>query len=329
MAIEFAKIAERRGIGWIHPSGLAIEALGFFVFLAHFRVEATLHDGFDPGALCGVHDVGIEKVHCSVHAEFFQFFRGVLGLAREEALFIEHRTVERNGAILVAGLGLFLRSFELLLDGFFALFHFRFDQLFDLIDFEKAFCIFQLADDRAVRLGEDDNWEFFATQELLAQRGAGISDAHGDALGSVERETARIAKAGALKFLAGRGEPINDESACRQRIVRFDQLPWDLVYLLVARAARTAARASHAARPATATTAASGPVWSGQQQQNHEKRGQSRKQDSHYVLLSLRSQNESSDPRTRTSGILPGLDARLGFKRCMARSAAQDGSSII
>jgi len=46
------------------------------------------------------------------------------------------------------------------------LLHFGFDELFDLVNLEKAFGVFQLADDGAIRLSEDDNREFFAAKNF-------------------------------------------------------------------------------------------------------------------------------------------------------------------
>jgi len=53
-------------------------------------------------------------------------------------------------------------------------------------------------------LAKTTTGSFFAAKKLLAERRAGISDTHGDALRSIEGEAARIAKAGALKLFTGR-----------------------------------------------------------------------------------------------------------------------------
>ena len=57
----------------------------------------------------------------------------------------------------------------MLLNRFFALLHFRFDELFDLLDLEKAIGVLELVDDGAVGFGEDDDREFFAGEKLLSQ----------------------------------------------------------------------------------------------------------------------------------------------------------------
>ena len=313
MAIKFAEIAKRSGIGGIHAAGLAIQALGFFVLLVHLGYKAALHDRFDPGAFCGIQNRRIKKFHGGVHAELFQFFRGVFGLAGEETFFLEHGAIKRNGAILVAGLSLLFRGFKLLLDGLFALLHFRFDQLFDRVDFEESVVVLDLVDNGAVGFGEDNHRKFLAGEELLAQGGTGISDAHGDTLGSIEREAPRVAQARALKLLSGGRKPIHDESARARSLVRFHQFPRDLVDLLVAHAAAGAA-ASHASRAPSTPTAAGGPIWNGQQQKCHRNCNQAGNLSSHYNLLSFTRKLivNSAWPSHLRSRNLSGYDALLG-----------------
>src|SRR5579859_3593165 len=211
-----------------------------------------LHDRFDFCALRAVHHWCVKHL-TDFDPKLLQFFGSVFCFAGEEALLFHHGAEKCDRAFFVSRLRLILGFFHLLFDRFFALLHFAVDELFHLIDFQKAFVVLRFADGGAFVRRENGHWQFFARDKLLHLGGLRVRNDHAYALRGIKGKGTRIAQAGILELIHGGGEPIEDQAASWRSIFGVNDLPGHLIDLFVA----TRSAAAHPARSAAPTSAAS------------------------------------------------------------------------
>ena len=116
--------------------------------------------------------------------------RRLFRFLRKQTFLVEHRLVNTNSAVLVAGFRLTGRLFHLAVEGAFALLHFRVEQLFHVDNFELAICILDFADRRPIGTCQYCDRQFRVADKFVSVGDLRVCQFHGNALAGVKRQRA-------------------------------------------------------------------------------------------------------------------------------------------